>query len=169
MTILLAAVLLCLGRPALAAPARGHADIKGVRAGSAIEGAASFVTTPGGLKVMLRLTGVPDGPHAVHIHEYGDCGDEGRSAGDHYNPHGKPHGSVRTDPARAHPGDMGNAVARDGVLALVQVLPGAALAGKADALAGRSIVVHERADAFTQPAGDAGGRIACGVIVIAGE
>jgi Cu-Zn family superoxide dismutase len=163
---LFAVALLCCAAPALAGSPSGRADIEGVRPGSEIRGSATLTPVEGGLKVALRLTGVPDGPHAVHIHEFGDCGDLARKAGGHYNPQGRPHGSVRTGPARAHPGDMGNAVARAGVLALVEVLPDASLAGGRNPVAGRAIVVHERADRFSQPAGDAGGRIACGVIMM---
>lgn len=165
----LAGALLCGILCAPAAAETGRADIQGTRPGSLIRGAASFVPQKGGLKVLLRLTGVPDGPHAVHIHEFGACGDGGREAGGHYSPRGRAHGNALTDPARAHPGDLGNAVARDGVLALMGVLPDASLTGRPNPVAGRSIVVHERADSFTQPSGDAGGRLACGVIVVTGD
>ncbi|MBI2384615.1 MAG: superoxide dismutase family protein [Elusimicrobia bacterium] len=145
----------------------GVARIQGTAAGSALAGTARFEDVDGGLKVAVTLTGVPGAAHALHIHEFGDCADSGKAAGGHYNPQGAPHGHALKDGSKAHPGDFGNVAAKDGAVSFEAVLPKASLKGK-NPVAGRSIVLHEKEDDFSQPAGNAGGRIACGVIVIAG-
>lgn len=141
----------------------GVARVSGTAAGSTITGTARFEDVKGGLKVTVTLTGVPDGEHALHIHEFGDCSDSGKAAGSHYNPKGAPHGHALKDAKKAHPGDLGNVTAKDGKVTFEGVLPKPSLMGKL-AVAGRSIVLHEKADEFSQPVGNAGGRIACGVI-----
>lgn len=143
----------------------GVARISGTAASSAISGTARFEDVKDGLKVIVTLTGVPDGEHALHIHEFGDCSDSGKAAGSHYNPKGAPHGHALKDAKKAHPGDLGNVTAKDGKVTFEGVLPKPSLMGKL-AVAGRSIVLHEKADEFSQPVGNAGGRIACGVIGI---
>ncbi len=146
----------------------GVARIQGTAAGSTLSGTARFEDVKGGLKVTVTLTGVPAAAHALHIHEFGDCADAGKAAGSHYNPKGAPHGHALKDAKKAHPGDLGNVAAKDGSVAFEAVLPKASLMGK-NPVAGRSIVLHEKEDDFSQPVGNAGGRIACGVIVIAGS
>lgn len=147
----------------------GVARIQGTAEGSSLSGTARFEDVKGGLKVTVTLTGVPGASHAMHIHEFGDCSDLGRAAGGHYNPKGGPHGHALKDAKKAHPGDFGNVAAKDGNVTFEAVLPKASLKGKKNPVAGRSIVLHEKEDDFSQPVGNAGGRIACGVIVIAGN
>ncbi|MDP3541819.1 MAG: superoxide dismutase family protein [Elusimicrobiota bacterium] len=146
----------------------GVARIQGTAEGSPISGTARFEDVKGGLKVTVTLTGVPGTSHAMHIHEFGDCSDSGKAAGGHYNPKGAPHGHALKDPKKAHPGDFGNVTVQDGKATFEAVLPKASLKGK-NPVAGRSIVLHEKEDDFSQPVGNAGGRIACGVIVVAGK
>jgi len=146
----------------------GVARFQGTAEGSPISGTARFKDVKGGLKVTVTLTGVPGRMHALHVHEFGDCSDSGKAAGGHYNPKGAPHGHALKDAKKAHPGDLGNVAVQDGKVAFTASLPKAALKGKI-AVAGRSIVLHEKEDDFSQPVGNAGGRIACGVIVIRGE
>lgn len=146
----------------------GVARIQGTAEGSPITGTARFEDVQSGLKVTVTLTGVPGTTHALHIHEFGDCSDAGKAAGSHYNPKGAPHGHALKDAKKAHPGDLGNVTAQDGKVTFEAVLPKASLKGKV-AVAGRSIVLHEKEDDFSQPVGNAGGRIACGVIAIAGN
>lgn len=141
----------------------GVARVQGTAEGSTLSGTARFEDVKGGLKVTVTLTGVPDGQHALHIHEFGDCSDSGKAAGSHYNPKGAPHGHALKDAKKAHPGDLGNVTAQDGKVTFEGVLPKPSLTGKL-AVAGRSIVLHDKADEFSQPVGNAGGRIACGVI-----
>ena len=114
---------------------------------------------------------MPPGLHGFHIHEFGGCGDSGKAAGGHYNPEGAMHGMLAKDgPHKAHAGDMGNiTVDANGGATLETVLPNVHLTGGASSVAGRAVILHEKADDFSQPTGNAGGRIACGPIVITGN
>jgi superoxide dismutase, Cu-Zn family len=115
--------------------------------------------------VSAKLNGLSAGNHGFHVHEKGDCSaDDGMSAGGHFNPLGQPHAAPST--AHRHAGDMpmlsadaaGNA-ATEVELDIITVGSGAT-----DVI-GRSVVVHKDADDFTtQPAGNSGPRVACGVI-----
>ena len=107
-----------------------------------------------------------NGIHAIHIHEHGDCSAaDASSAGGHFNPTGAPHGKVGA--GAHHAGDMDNIVANASGVATVNVhARGVVLGGGAanDAI-GRAVVVHaQRDDYSSQPSGDAGARVACGVI-----
>ena len=130
-------------------------------------GELAITPAEGMLGLTGRLTGLTAGAtHAFHIHEKGDCSDPAaESAGPHFNPAGQPHGNRDTGPH--HAGDMPNVVAgADGTALVDLVLPDLELGsnGPRDVL-GRAIIVHEQADDYTsQPAGNAGARIACGVI-----
>lgn len=143
--------------------------MKGTAEGSPLSGTALFTEIKGGLKVSVSLSGVSGETHALHIHEFGDCADAGNAAGSHYNPEGAPHGSALKDAKHAHPGDLGNVTIKDGKLAFEAVLPGASLNSGKRNVAGRAIVLHEKADDFSQPVGNAGARIACGIITVAGK
>jgi Cu-Zn family superoxide dismutase len=149
----------------------GRAVIRATADGSAVEGQATLSDTPDGLQVSVKVTGVPAGQHGIHLHEFGDCGDGGTAAGGHFNPDGVPHGLVLTDGLRqAHPGDMGNLiVGPDGAGALEVTLPGVSLTDGRYGVAGRAIILHAQPDDFSQPTGNAGGRIGCGSILITGS
>jgi Cu-Zn family superoxide dismutase len=124
--------------------------------------------TPQGLSVRAVVNGLPPGKHGFHIHEYGYCGEAGMKAGDHYNPDGLPHGLASRDGvSKVHAGDLGNIeVGPDGTGRLNSVIPGLSLAGGKYTVGGRSVVLHEKEDTFGQPAGNAGARIVCGVVLI---
>ena len=147
----------------------GTARIKGTTEGSSVRGSAALTDTADGLRVAVQVEGVPPGAHGLHIHQYGGCGGGGQAAGGHFNPAGAPHGLLPKDGlTKAHPGDMGNIeVGGDGAGSLALILPGVTLGGGRYSVAGRAIVLHEKADDFDQPTGNAGGRIGCGAIVIA--
>jgi superoxide dismutase, Cu-Zn family len=150
--------------------ATGVAEIKGTAENSQIRGTVNFTDTATGLQIKAKLSGLPPGSHAFHIHEFGSCADLGKAAGSHYNPLGAPHGQVlKAGIQHAHAGDLGNIiVAADGTAALEATVPDLHLADGKYNVAGRSVVVHEKLDDFSQPAGNAGGRIACGTIVLIG-
>lgn len=119
------------------------------------------------LRLAGRLTGLSAGAtHAFHVHEKGDCSDPAaESAGPHFNPDGLPHGNPSTGPH--HAGDMQNIVADASGAADVNVLLSdlqLGTDGPRDVL-GRALIVHAQPDDYsTQPSGNAGARIACGVI-----
>lgn len=150
---------------------KGTAVIQGTQEGSNLSGVAHFEDTSEGLKISANLTNVPLGKHGFHIHQLGDCGDQGNAAGGHYNPDGVPHGYVLKDGlAAAHAGDLGNIeIAPDGSGKLDAVIPGVNLSGGKYSVAGRSLILHEKEDDFGQPTGNAGARIGCGAIRITKE
>jgi Cu-Zn family superoxide dismutase len=135
--------------------------------GSVVKGTVHFKKEASGVRVTGAFTGLAAGAHGFHIHEFGDCSaPDFTSAGEHFNPSGDPHGAP-TDPKR-HEGDMGNITATpDGNGTVDYVDPKLSFDG-AQSIIGRGVIVHEKADDFkTQPTGNAGGRVACGVIGIA--
>ena len=136
-----------------------------------VSGVVTFEETPQGLKVLAMIDKAPPGPHGFHIHEYGSCDDFGNKAGGHYNPEGQVHGhAVKDGPKKAHPGDMGNIqVGPDGKGRLDIVLSKVALLSGNFPVAGRAIILHAKPDDYSQPTGNAGGRIGCGPIVITGK
>lgn len=137
--------------------------IKGTGPQSAsIAGTVAFKETEAGLLVSVNLQNAPPGKHGFHIHEKGDCSDEGKAAGSHYNPHGVTHGFLPTDGLqKAHEGDMGNiTVDPDGTGKLDLTLTGVHLSD----VSGLAVILHEKEDDFGQPTGNAGGRIGCGII-----
>ncbi|MBI2620363.1 MAG: superoxide dismutase family protein [Ignavibacteriales bacterium] len=135
--------------------------------GSAVSGLVTFEATPNGVRVVANVSGLSPGKHGFHIHEYGDCSaDDGTSAGGHFNPHGMPH-SGSSDTKR-HVGDLGNIEAdQDGNAQLDYVDSVVSLSGK-NCIIGHAVIVHEKEDDLkSQPTGDAGGRLTCGVIGVA--
>lgn len=122
-----------------------------------------------GLLVNIVAKGMSPGPHGVHIHETGKCeGPDFKSAGGHWNPAAKQHGF--DNPQGAHAGDFFNLdIGADGTGALEAVVTGAKLSGGDNALLdadGAAFVVHEGPDDLTtDPSGESGGRLACGVFV----
>jgi Cu-Zn family superoxide dismutase len=131
---------------------------------SKVSGEVSFTKVEGGVHVVAHLSGLAAGAHGFHIHEFGDCSaPDGASAGGHFNPSAHKHGAP-TDEDH-HAGDLGNVTAgADGTASLDVVDKAMSLEG-ADGILGRGVIVHANADDFkTQPTGNAGGRVACGVI-----
>lgn len=132
-------------------------------------GKAELVQTPHGVLIKLTLAGLPPGEHAVHIHAVGKCEPPGfTTAGGHFNPGGHKHGMEATE--GQHAGDMPNLhVPASGALAIEIANPRITLAkGQPTSVFdadGSAIVIHARADDYkSDPAGNAGDRIACGVI-----
>lgn len=160
--------ILALSLSSLASAEVGVAQIRGTSEGSKVSGTARLEEVKGGLKVTLNLTGLPGTVHAMHIHEFGDCSDGGKAAGSHYNPANAAHGNALKDAKHSHPGDMGNLIVENGAVVFEGILKRASLYKK-NPVAGRAIVLHEKADDFSQPVGNAGARIACGLISIVGK
>ena len=127
-------------------------------------GTVTFIPQEQGVRVVANLSGLPPGPHGFHIHEKGDCSaPDASSAGGHFNPTGAPHGAPGDD--QHHLGDLGNIEADDmGRAEMDQVFPYLTLSGE-NSILGRGVIVHQGKDDLTsQPSGDAGARLACGII-----
>ncbi len=140
-------------------------------AGMLVEGSVSLQDTPEGLKISVDIQKGPTGKHALHIHEFGSCSDDGKAAGSHYNPESRPHGNTMKDGViKVHPGDFGSlTIGADGKGVLQTTIKGLTLSGGKYPVAGRAFILHEKEDDFSQPTGNAGGRIGCGPIVITGK
>jgi Cu-Zn family superoxide dismutase len=126
-------------------------------------GSATATETPDGLTIALDVTGIAPGEHGVHVHTTGSCEPpKFESAGGHWNPTEKHHGL--DNPQGHHAGDMPNlTVAADGTGKLNYTLAGATLAGLLDA-DGSAFVIHAKSDdQKSDPSGNSGDRIACGV------
>jgi Cu-Zn family superoxide dismutase len=139
---------------------------------SGVTGTVTFTPAEGGLQVTYALDGLAPGRHGFHVHENGDCGPgpdgaPGGAAGDHFAPLGSPHGAPADSTGARHVGDFGNVEAgADGRAAGTFVDPIATLAGETG-IVGHAVVVHGGEDDLTsQPSGDAGDRVGCGVILM---
>ena len=127
-------------------------------------GEVALSQTPHGTLLHARLSGLPAGPHAFHVHAVGKCEPPFKSAGGHFNPGGKKHGILAG--AGLHVGDMPNIhVPASGSLEIQVLNTRLKLDSSLFDADGAAIVLHAGADDYkSDPAGAAGGRIACGVI-----
>src|SRR5215471_10411564 len=147
-----------------AAPSKGISVLHPT-AGNKVTGTVTFAPAADGVKIHAEIAGLTPGKHGFHIHEFGDCSAaDASSAGAHFNPTNQPHAGP--DAASRHEGDMGNVEAdASGNAKLDYVDHQISLANDAKSAIGRSVVVHAKPDDLkTQPSGDSGARIACGVI-----
>ncbi|MBS1144299.1 MAG: superoxide dismutase family protein [Proteobacteria bacterium] len=139
------------------------ADLQ-ARSGSAVSGTVTFSEQDGRLRVEAKVAGLTPGEHGFHVHEAGDCSaPDATSAKGHFNPTAKQHGHHAGD--ERHGGDMPNLIANaQGEAVYRAELRGLTLNG-ATGVVGRSVVIHADPDDYkSQPAGNSGKRIACGVI-----
>lgn len=132
--------------------------------GNNVEGTITLTQQDGQVHFKGEVRNLKPGKHGFHVHEYGDLRDpEGKSAGGHFNPEGHPHGGPN-DPKR-HAGDLGNIVANEKGVASVDLKAKGLML---HTVLGRAIVVHGGADDLkSQPSGDAGPRVALGIIGVA--
>jgi Cu-Zn family superoxide dismutase len=132
-----------------------------------VKAQASLVEVGGGIRVKVDAQDMPPGAYGAHIHAVGRCDPPGfESAGPHWNPTGMKHG--KANPQGMHRGDLPNLmVGTDGMGGLEITIPGTSIAGAATSLIdadGAAIVIHTSADDYrTDPSGNSGARIACGV------
>lgn len=137
-------------------------------AGNDVTGVVRFSETDDGVRIVAEVNGLePNSTHGFHIHQYGDCSaEDGTSAGGHFNPQDTPHAGPESD--ERHVGDLGNiTVNEDGVAELEYVDPMLSFSGQNNIL-GRGVIVHAGEDDLeSQPTGDAGSRLSCGVIGVA--
>lgn len=133
-----------------------------------VAGMATLTQTPDGINIVLETKGLPPGPKGVHIHEVGRCEPpQFTSAGGHFNPGTKQHGTL--NPAGPHAGDLANmTVAPDGNGRMETTTDRVTLGAGDTSLFdgdGSAIVVHAAPDDFkTDPTGNSGGRLLCGVV-----
>ncbi|RUO32653.1 superoxide dismutase family protein [Aliidiomarina sanyensis] len=131
-----------------------------------LHGFVMFEDTADGVFVLAHVEGLDaGGVHGFHVHEYGDCSDpEAMSAGGHFNPHGADHGSPQS--TERHVGDLGNLRADDAGIAHLEMIDTKLELSGPHSILGKSVIVHAQPDDYqTQPTGDAGARVLCGVIV----
>ncbi len=136
--------------------------------GNAATGTTTFTRQGEKVLVEARFKGLTPGVHGFHIHEKGDCSSgDGMSTGDHFNPAGGSHGSPGS--MKQHGGDLGNLTADasgNAVLNATVVMPGVTFEKTgAGSIHNRGLIVHADPDDYTtQPTGNSGKRVACGVI-----
>ncbi len=164
-----AGVLLCAGLMASAAgPKAAHADLKNAQ-GAKI-GTAKISATPNGIKVSVKVSQLTPGEHGIHIHNVGKCEGPGfTTAGGHFNPTGAHHGVKNTQEPRPHAGDLENLkVGQNGKASATFMISGVSLGDGQNSLfheGGTALVIHAKADdLMSDPSGNSGDRIACGVI-----
>jgi superoxide dismutase, Cu-Zn family len=138
------------------------------RSGSQVSGTIGFVQMGDGtVRAHVELSGLsPGSEHGLHIHAVGDCSAaDASSAGGHYNPDGSTHG--RAGFGAHHAGDIDSVVADGSGRVIADLrMEGVTVEDGARSLVGHSVIVHrDRDDYVSQPSGNAGPRIACGVIV----
>jgi Cu-Zn family superoxide dismutase len=144
---------------AYAAAGAAHADL-GPASGSEVSGTATVKSLPaGGVRIDVRVSGLAPGVHGFHVHEAGDCSaPDASSAKAHFNPTAQPHGH--------HAGDLPDLTAdASGNAVLSADLPSLELGDGANSILNRAFVIHADPDDHkSQPAGNSGKRVACGVI-----
>ena len=148
-----------------AVSARASATLQATE-GNSVAGTLEFTSVDGGVRVTGQVTGLQGGEHGFHVHENGDCSaPDASSAGGHFNPASTAHG--RVGQGEHHAGDSDNISANaQGVATVDTLLQGVTLGdGSGTDIVGRGVIVHADPDDYTtQPTGNAGGRLACGVI-----
>ena len=138
------------------------------KSSSTVSGTATFIEKNGKVTFLAKMTGLKPGIHAIHIHEKSDCSAaDGSSAGGHWNPTFKKHG--KWGEAEYHKGDIGNFTAdENGNGSITLTTDQWAIGGEDETknILGKGLIVHQGADDFTsQPAGNAGARVACSAII----
>ncbi len=146
-------------------PSRATAALQPTKGNKAF-GEATFEQAGGKVRVIVFAQGLkPNAEHGFHIHEAGDCSSgDGMSAKGHFNPQGKPHGNPAS--AERHAGDLPSLKADKAGRAKIDVtLDAISIGSGAGDIVGRGLIIHADPDDYkTQPTGNAGARLACGVI-----
>jgi len=163
--ILMAAILCCVGCTNMQVRTPSASAQLAPTKGGQVAGKVVFLQRGDKVMIDARVTGLTPGLHGFHVHEKGDCSaPDASSAGAHFNPRKTDHGG--TEGPERHAGDLGNLIADPSGLAVYKAeLAGFTLGTGEDSIIGRALVVHgDPDDLLTQPAGNAGPRVACGLI-----
>jgi Cu-Zn family superoxide dismutase len=163
--MLISAVAMLVAGAAMAAHAQSAVATLDPTAGNSAKGTIGFEQRGDKVFVDAKVTGLAPGAHGFHVHEKGDCSSsDGMSAGGHFNPTGKPHGNPAS--AEHHAGDMPALVAdASGNATLQGEFAPMSVGGGVTDIVGKAVMVHKDADDYTtQPTGNSGARVACGVI-----
>ena len=134
---------------------------------SHVKGVVHFMATADGVQIRGEISGLTPGKHGFHIHEFGDCSSaDPKCHGGHFNPEKKKHGGP--DGAERHVGDLGNITANASGKATIQMTDKLLALSGPHSIVGRAVIIHAKADDLkSQPSGDAGPRIAGGVVGLA--
>jgi Cu-Zn family superoxide dismutase len=160
-----AATLACGGHPKAASVVPSAANTTLVNADGRRIGTAAVLPSKSGGLLVLKLTGVAPGTHGLHLHARGVCEPpKFESAGPHYNPAGRKHGAK--NPQGPHAGDLPNVLARgDSTVDTTLTIPAAVVSAIGSGAAAKSLVLHaDPDDLTTDPSGNSGARVACGVL-----
>lgn len=131
--------------------------------GNQVTGTVTFEVVDKGVLIVGDFEGLKPGLHGFHVHEKGECNHDASSAGGHFNPAGTKHGGP--DDKERHAGDFGNVEANAEGKAHYERIDTVIKLEGADSIVDKSIVIHADPDDFkTQPTGNSGARIGCGVI-----
>lgn len=139
---------------------------------SGVSGTVGFRRMGEATEIRYTLAGLAPGTHGFHLHANAACGADstgvpGSAAGDHFNPMASPHGAPAAALTGRHAGDFGNVTADAAGRAEGIVIDSVLTFEGPTNLVGHAVIVHEKADDLaTQPSGDAGGRLACGVTAV---
>jgi Cu-Zn family superoxide dismutase len=131
---------------------------------TALVGSVFVTELAGEIAVTVEIDGAPPGKHGVHIHQLGDCSAaDASSAGPHWNPEGHMHGMPDTS---SHLGDLGNMIVREDGKGKITIRKPEWTAGDGSDhdVVGKAVIFHANVDDFSDPVGNAGGRIGCGEI-----
>jgi len=151
-----------------AGPKAAHAELKNAQ--GATIGTAKFTSAANGVKVSVKVSQLSPGEHGIHIHTVGKCEAPAfTTAGGHFNPSGAHHGAKNSQEPHPHVGDLDNLnVGKSGKASTAFTIMGATLADGENSLfheGGTALVIHAKADDLTSdPSGNSGDRVACGVI-----
>ncbi len=133
--------------------------------GNHVQGRVTFTEAGSTIHVHAEITGLTPGDHGFHVHEYGVWSEDGMAAGGHFNPTMQKHGSLESP--KRHVGDMGNITANASGRVTLDLDDPMLSFHVSHSIIGRGLVVHEKPDDYSQPVGNAGGRVAVGVIGVA--
>jgi superoxide dismutase, Cu-Zn family len=180
-TVLAVGSLVCIALSGLRSPAVARQDEKKAHAkeatiskavaillatkGNKVEGRVTFTQAENGVQVKGEISGLTPGEHGFHVHEFGVWSPDGKAAGSHFNPTAQKHGE--REATKRHVGDLGNIKANENGNAVIDLVDPHLTFHGPHSIIGRGLVVHEKADDYSQPVGNAGGRVAVGVIGVA--